>query len=142
MDPDSQCVLLDLYKSAQKNKNKKCLNKRKCSAVKHEHSVEVLYLTNKSKLNCEKFGNRAMHLIKQIEPNSYIGLALKCLKGGQKLTEEKSNSSSESNKPSESSNPGGYKSSIETESVEVSVLSLPFPTLTVSFPICALSTLA
>ena len=123
MDPDSQRVLLDSYKSAQKNKNKKRLNKRKHSAIKHEHPVEVLYSTDKSELNREKFGGRAMCPIEQVEPSSYIGLALKHLKGGRKPTEEKSNSSSESDKPSECSDPGGYELSDETESSDESSIS-------------------
>ena len=64
-----------------------------------------------------------MRPIEQVEPSSYIGLALKGLKGGRKPTEEKSNSSSESDKPSECSDPGGYESSDETESSDESSIS-------------------
>ena len=93
MDPNSQWVLFDLYKSAQrKNKKRHLHQKRKCLAVKHKHSDEILYSTD---LNHENNGRRAMHLIKQVEPNSYIGLALNCLKGGIKFTKDGGDNSSE-----------------------------------------------
>jgi len=113
MDPDSQRVLFDSYKSAQKKNKKGHLNqKRKRSAVKHEHSGKILNLTD---LNRENDSGRAMRPIEQVEPNSYIGLALNRLKGGNELTNDGGNDSSEGDKQLECSDSDGYESSDETE---------------------------
>jgi len=89
MDPDSQRVLFDSYKSAQKNKKRHSNRKKRHSAVKHEHSDEILYSTD---LNRENDNGRAMRPIEQVEPNSYIGLALNRLKGGNEPVESPTSS--------------------------------------------------
>jgi len=54
--------------------------------------------------------------IEQVEPNSYIGLALNRLKGGNILTKDGGDNSSEGDKQLECSDSDGYESSNETES--------------------------
>ena len=56
-DPELQRVLLDLYKSAQKNKqkrNNKCSNKRKRSALEQNSSVKDLYSTSEKVMKHDK----------------------------------------------------------------------------------------
>jgi len=121
MDPNSQWVLFDSYKSAQKKNKKRHSNRQKrCSAVKYEHSDEILYSTD---LNHENNDGRAMRPIEQVEPNSYIGLALNRLKGGNKLTKDGGNNSSEGDEQPKCSESDGYESSDETNSSDESTTS-------------------
>jgi len=120
MDPDSQRVLLDSYKSAQKNKKGHSNRKKRHSAVKHEHSDEILYSTD---LNRENDNGRAMRSIEQVEPNSYIGLALNRLKGGNEPTKNEGNNSFRNERSSESLDSDEYESSDETESSDGSTVT-------------------
>jgi len=105
MDPNSQHVLFDSYKSVQKkNKKRHSTQRKKCSAVKHKHSNEILYSTD---LNHENDGSWAMHPVEQVEPNSYIGLALNQLKGGNEPTRDGGNDSFEGDKSSKCSDSEG-----------------------------------
>ena len=91
-NPESQKVLLDSYKSAQiqnqtqnkntKKRNNKCSNKRKCSALEQNDLIEKLYSTDMNDLKLSDDDGKALRLIEQVEPNSYIGVALKRLRGG------------------------------------------------------------
>ena len=91
-DPESQKVLLDSYKSVQiqnqnqnkntKKRNNKRSNKRKCSALEQNDLIEKLYSTDMNDLKLSDDDGKALRPIKQVKPNSYIGVALKRLRGG------------------------------------------------------------
>lgn len=99
------------------------LCKRRRSTVKHEHPVEMLYSTNRCDLNRKNDGGQAMRPIEQVEPNSYIGLASKRLKGRYEPTEDRCDYSSGNDKSSECSDFDGYESSDESKSSDESSTS-------------------
>ena len=122
MNPESQRALLDSYKPAQKKHNKRSNKEKKRSALKQDNIVKGSYSTDKSAMKHSDSLGRAMRPIEQVEPNSYIGLALKRLKSGYGLSEDE-NESSESDESSNRSSFDEYESSDDTTSSNTSIMS-------------------